>query len=113
MYFPPRDVCPTCRRASIGRMERMRLGGSGVVVEWTRVHKAAPGYGLQVPYIVALIRADEGPIVTGQIVDSPAESVAVGARVRSVFRRLGADGDDGVIYYGTKWKVEKTAHPQV
>lgn len=104
-YFPPREVCPTCRRQSIGRMERVNLAGRGRIVEATRVHKAAPGYHGQVPYMVALIQTLEGPVVTGQVVDSAPEAVVPGAWVKGVFRRLGQDGEAGVIHYGTKWQV--------
>lgn len=105
VQFPPREVCPTCRRASVGRMTPMNLSGFGTILEWTRVHKPAPGYELQVPYVVALVQTPEGPIITGQIVDSPPEGIVPGASVRSVFRRLGQDGEAGVIYYGTKWQI--------
>ena len=105
IHFPPREVCPTCRRASIGKMTPIKLSGQGAILEWTRVHKPAPGYHMQVPYVVALVKTVEGPVITGQIVDSEASAIAAGAQVRSVFRRLGQDGDDGVIYYGTKWQV--------
>ncbi len=88
-------------------MERLKLSGRGRILEWTRIHKPAPGYEMQVPYVVALIHTDEGPVVTGQVVDSPSEAIQVGAAVKAVFRRLGQDGDDGVIYYGTKWMVER------
>lgn len=112
IHFPPREVCPTCRRASIGKMTAVRLSGRGRILEWTRVHKAAPGYAMQVPYVVALIQSDEGPVITGTVVDSDPAAITSGAPVHSVFRRLGADGDDGVIYYGTKWQVSRTA-PEV
>lgn len=102
VQFPPREVCPTCRRASIGKMERRELTGRGHVLEWTRVHKAAPGYEAQVPYVVALIKMNEGPVLTGQIVDHDGQDLD-GAAVRAVFRRIGEDGDAGVIHYGTKW----------
>lgn len=105
IHFPPREVCPRCRRASIGKMAAVKLSGRGTILEWTRVHKAAPGYAMQVPYVVALIRSDEGPVITGQVVDSEPAAIQAGAAVRSVFRRLGQDGEDGVIYYGTKWQV--------
>ncbi|MEK6975776.1 MAG: Zn-ribbon domain-containing OB-fold protein [Candidatus Thermoplasmatota archaeon] len=105
IHFPPREVCPTCRRASIGKMTAVRLSGRGRILEWTRVHKPAPGYAMQVPYVVALIQSEEGPIITGTIVDSDPTAIRGGAPVHSVFRRLGQDGDDGVIYYGTKWQV--------
>lgn len=105
IHFPPREVCPTCRRASLGRMRIVKLSGRGTILESTRVHKPAPGYEMQVPYTVALVKTEEGPLMIGQIVDSPAESAVAGALVRSVFRRLGEDGSAGVIYYGTKWRV--------
>lgn len=105
VHFPPREICPKCRRESIGKMEDRNLKGSGRIVEWTRVHKAAAGFEGQVPYVVALIQCEEGPVVTGQIVDATEDALRAGAWVQAVFRRLGQDGDDGVIYYGTKWKV--------
>ncbi len=104
-YFPPRVVCPKCRRASIGRMRPTVLSGRGRILEFTRVHKPAPGYEMQVPYIVALVQTEEGPLVTGQIVDSDVAALREGTVVQAVFRRLGADGESGVIYYGTKWQV--------
>src|SRR5687767_12742848 len=76
IHFPPREVCPTCRRASIGKMTMVNLSGRGTLLEVTRVHKPAPGYEMQVPYHVALVRTAEGPVITGQVVDSPREAVA-------------------------------------
>ncbi len=107
-HFPPREVCPTCRRASIGKMTRAPLSGRGTVVEWTRVHKPAPGFELQVPYVIALIQTPEGPVLTGQVVDGET-GLAAGAQVRSVFRRIGSDGEAGVIHYGTKWVIATPA----
>ena len=112
MHFPPREVCPTCRRASIGRMSLVNLSGRGRLLEVTRVHKPAPGYEMQVPYHVALVQTVEGPVITGQVVDSPASAIVAGAEVHSVFRRLGSDGEAGVIYYGTKWQVTPGGGPK-
>jgi uncharacterized protein len=109
MAYPPREVCPHCRRQSLGKMERLRLSGEGEVLEFTKVHKPAPGYQHHVPYILALVRSREGPILTGQIVDSDERDIQVGTPVKAVFRRLGQDGESGVIYYGTKWQVAKPA----
>ena len=109
IHFPPREVCPTCRRASIGKMTMANLSGRGTILESTRVHKPAPGFELQVPYFVALVQTEEGPIVTGQVVDSDPKGIVAGAAVKAVFRRLGQDGEAGVIYYGTKWQVEPAA----
>lgn len=111
IHFPPREVCPTCRRASVGKMQPVNLSGKGTILECTRVHKPAPGYAMQVPYFLALIQSIEGPIITGQVVDSDPALIAAGAPVHGVFRRLGQDGEDGVIYYGTKWQVDASDQP--
>ena len=102
-YFPPRTVCPECRRHSIGKMTPHKLDGLGTVVESTVVHVPAPGYDDQVPYAIALVELDEGCRLTAQIVDCEPAAVGVGMRVRPVFRRIQEDGDAGVIYYGTKF----------
>lgn len=107
--FPPRVICTTCRRSSVGNMESMHLSGRGRLLEWTRVHKPAPGYAMQVPYIIALIQSDEGPVITGQLVHAESASLQSGLPVQAVFRRLGQDGDAGVIYYGTKWRLTTDA----
>lgn len=111
IHFPPREVCPTCRRASVGKMQPVNLSGKGTILECTRVHKPAPGYAMQVPYFLALVQSSEGPIITGQVVDSDPALITAGAPVHAVFRRLGQDGEDGVIYYGTKWQVDAPDPP--
>lgn len=104
IHYPPRAICPTCRRQSIGRMGTVRLSGRGTILEWTRIHKAAHGYEKQVPYLLALVKTEEGPLLTGQVVDWDGD-LTIGQEVHSTFRRLGEDGPDGVIHYGTKWRV--------
>src|SRR5207244_2314382 len=40
--FPPRAVCPTCGRRSVGKMERLHLKGKGAVVTYTVIHDPGP-----------------------------------------------------------------------
>ena len=54
------------------------------------------------PYVLAIIKLDEGPRLTAQVV-CPPEEARIGMRVRGVFRRVAADGESGVIHYGTKF----------
>ena len=37
-----------------------------------------------------------------QVVCDPDE-IDIGTRVRAIFRRIGEDGEKGIIYYGTKF----------
>ncbi|HEV2519566.1 MAG TPA: Zn-ribbon domain-containing OB-fold protein [Thermoplasmata archaeon] len=105
VYFPPRSVCPTCskHRQSIGRLEPFQLSGDGEVVTYTIVHDPAEGFEMQVPYVLAIVRAREGPQLTGQIVDVSPSEVRIGLKVRATFRKLREEGKAGVIHYGYKF----------
>jgi len=104
-YFPPRSFCPDCRRG--GKIVEYRFPGTGKVVTYTVIRSASEQFENTTPYVLAIIQLDEGPRLTSQVVAKP-EDVAVGTRVRSVFRRIMADGDSGVIHYGTKFVPVKS-----
>lgn len=106
-YFPPREVCPDCHRESIGKMEKFKLSGNGEVYSFSTIHDAPNDFKGEVPYIIALIKTDEGPMVTGQIVDWDEGDVQIGRRVESVFRRISEQGKHGIIQYGFKFKLVK------
>jgi uncharacterized OB-fold protein len=112
VYFPPRSVCPVCvqHRNSIGRMEPFQLSGEGEVVSYTIVHDAAAGFEMQVPYVMAIIRAREGPQLTASVVDIAPEDVRIGLKVRATFRKLREEGRAGVIHYGYKFAPMDDAH---
>ncbi|HTW40258.1 MAG TPA: Zn-ribbon domain-containing OB-fold protein [Thermoplasmata archaeon] len=104
-YFPPRSVCPTCshHRESIGKMVPFQLSGDGEVFSFSIVHDAAEGFEMQVPYVLALVKTVEGPILTGQVVDVDPADVRIGLKVRATFRKLREEGRAGVIHYGYKF----------
>jgi uncharacterized protein len=105
VYFPPRSVCPACtqHRQSIGKMVPFQLSGDGEVYSFTVVHEPAEGFEMQVPYILALVKTVEGPVLTGQVVDVEPSGVAIGLKVRATFRKLREEGKAGVIHYGYKF----------
>ncbi|EQB72093.1 MAG: hypothetical protein AMDU1_APLC00013G0005 [Thermoplasmatales archaeon A-plasma] len=103
IFFPPRDVCPICHRESIGKMKEFTLSGNGTIESFSVVHDVPPAFTRQRPYIIAIIRLDDGPSVTGQIVDSDPGEVEMGKRVTSVFRRVAQEGESGIIEYGYKF----------
>jgi uncharacterized protein len=105
VYFPPRIVCPNCasHRQSIGKMVPFQLSGDGEVFSFTIVHDPAEGFEMQVPYVVALVRTVEGPVLTGQVVDIEPEQARIGLKVRATFRKLREEGKAGVIHYGYKF----------
>jgi uncharacterized protein len=105
VYFPPRSVCPTCtqHRQSIGRLEPFQLSGDGAVETYTIVHDPAEGFEMQVPYVLAIVRTPEGPLLTGQVVDVEPADVRIGLKVHATFRKLREEGKAGVIHYGYKF----------
>ena len=59
--FPPRDVCPYCAEEA---GPEFHFGGKGTVFSHTTVHTPPEGFEAQSPYTVALIKLDEGPMIT-------------------------------------------------
>ena len=106
IHFPSRTLCPKCRHASVGRLLPYKLSGKGVVEATTIVHQPPAGFELQAPYVLALVRLEEGPRVTAQVVDTKAENVTIGTPVKAVFRRINEEGEAGVVQYGYKFVVQ-------
>ncbi len=106
LYFPPRDICPTCRRESVNKMKEVELSGEGEVYSYTVVHDGLEQFKMQVPYIIAIIKTKEGPLITGQIVDCDPEDVKIGTPVRSTLRKVRSEGKSGIIQYGYKFVLK-------
>jgi uncharacterized OB-fold protein len=99
-FFPPRTFCPDCRRA--GKVVDYKFAGSGTIVTYSVIHTASEQYEALTPYVIAIVKLDEGPQITTQIVCRP-DQVKIGMKVKSVFRRIATDGASGIIHYGTKF----------
>lgn len=97
-YFPPRQLCPTCRRE--GDIVEKQFTGKGEVVSYTVVHDPGDNYEGKVPYTLAIIELEEGGRLTAQV----SGDVEVGTEVRPRFRKIGEDGEEGMIHYGTKFE---------
>ncbi|MFV2176649.1 Zn-ribbon domain-containing OB-fold protein [Actinomadura sp. LOL_016] len=83
-FFVPEPVCPACMSA---RWSYEPSSGRGVVYAVTVVHRA-PGPGFDVPFALAVIDLDDGGTLLSHVVDVEPGEVAIGTRVRAVFRPL-------------------------
>ena len=99
-YYPPRNICPKCRRK--GKVKEVQFSGYGKVLSWSVVHDGVENFWMSKPYVVALIELDEGARLTAPL-DCKPDEVYEGMRVKAVFRKFGEDGEEGIIYYGTKF----------
>ncbi len=101
VQFPPRRVCPGCRS---GDLETHRFSGRGTVYSATRVTQAPRGHAALAPYAVALVRLEEGPLVTAQLADAADPLPAAGTPVEMVTRKVRDAEEHGLIVYGYKFR---------
>ncbi|NPV57660.1 MAG: Zn-ribbon domain-containing OB-fold protein [Anaerolineae bacterium] len=100
--FPPRDVCPYCGGEA---KTAYTFSGKGEVFSYTVMRDAPRGFEETVPYVVALVKLQEGPVVTAQLTDLGEEPVEIGMPVEMVTRRIRQDGDErGILVYGYKFR---------
>lgn len=102
--FPPRDVCPECSKPAY---EPFQFSGKGQVYSYSTIYQAPMGYEAFVPYTVALVELEEGPLVTAQLTDVDHDEVEIGMRVEMVTRKLREEGEDGLIVYGYKFRPSR------
>jgi uncharacterized OB-fold protein len=85
------------------------LSGAGTVYSFSVVRQPPAGYEEQAPYILALVRLAEGPMITAQLTDCDPHDVTIDMPVEMVTRRLRDLGPDGLIVYGYKFRRQVTA----
>ncbi len=103
--FPPRDVCPSCRG---GAKVEYQFSGRGEVYSYTKVFDAPEGFGGLAPYYCALVKLEEGPIITAQLTDVDPDELKIGMQVEMVTRLLNkpsqGEKDKGPLIYGYKFR---------
>jgi uncharacterized protein len=100
--FPPRDVCPHC---GMDAKTQYTFSGKGEVYSFTTITDAPVGYEANQPYTVALVKLEEGPVVTAQLTDLGEQPVEIGMPVEMVTRKIRSDeSDKGMIVYGYKFR---------
>jgi uncharacterized OB-fold protein len=84
--FYPRALCSSCLAETL---EWVQTSGIAQVVTFTicRV-PVAEAYAPDLPYVVALVRLDEGPTMMTNIVECDPEAVSTGMTVEVVFEAL-------------------------
>jgi uncharacterized OB-fold protein len=100
--FPPRDICPECGEEA---KTLYTFSGRGEVYSYTTVYNPPAGYEDVAPYTVAMVKLEEGPLVTAQLTDLENRNVEIGMPVEMVTRRLRSATDErGMLVYGYKFR---------
>src|SRR5262245_42394497 len=86
LHFPGSPVCPKC----LSEAQSWRpVSGRGTLLSWVRFHRAYwEGFRADLPYLVALVGLEEGPMLITNIVDAEPETLTVGRAVSVLFERL-------------------------
>ena len=94
-HWYPMPLCPHCRSADV---RWQAVSGRGELFSFTSVkHAFEAKYADRVPYTVGLVTFPDAPGVQfiTNIVDAPAEALAIGMPVDAVFDRA----DDGLVLF--------------
>ena len=79
-HFYPKPVCPHCQGPRLAWAE---ASGRGEVYSHSTVHRApSAAFKDEVPYVIAIVKTDEGPHLLSRVVGTPPENVRIGMRVK-------------------------------
>ncbi len=95
LYVPPRPLCSNCFGETMTWEE---MGGQGKLRAFTVVHIATSamieaGYGRENPYFSGIVKLEEGPSISAQILGADAAhpgQLAIGTPLNAVFVERGA-----------------------
>jgi uncharacterized OB-fold protein len=91
--FPPVVLCRECLAED---HTWAPTSGTGTVYSYVVQHRpATPAFTDDLPYVVAIVELDEGPLMLTNIVGCSPDEVEVGARVRVTF----IDASDDITLY--------------
>jgi len=81
--FYPRIFCTNCSSKTI---DWVRTSGRGKILTWTVIRRAvSEAYAADVPYVIALIELQEGPVMMSKVSRCEPESVCAGMAVEVSF----------------------------
>jgi uncharacterized OB-fold protein len=100
----PENTIPESVRPTELTGHKRNLSGLGEIYSYTTMYNAPKGFEDQKPYTVALIKMDDGPMITAQLTDVDHDEVTIGLRVEMVTRKIREDGSEGQIIYGYKFR---------
>jgi len=86
LRFPPRELCSACLATEAAWQE---VCGRGEIFSYYVMHQIYhPGFAAEVPYAVVVVKLEEGPKLTSNVVDCPLDEIAIGMPVEVVFEEL-------------------------
>jgi uncharacterized OB-fold protein len=89
LRFPAREICSRCLATSATWIE---VSGRGEIFSFNVMHQVYhPAFATEVPYAVVVVKLEEGPKITSNLVDCPIDRIRIGLPVEVVFRKMSDD----------------------
>lgn len=100
-YVPVRKLCIKCNKAN---MKWTEMSGNGKIAAFTTITVGTPffvekGYNRNRPYCFSVIKLDEGPMISGQLIgvdESKPETINIGMPVKATFIETDLKGESRV-----------------
>ena len=105
--FPPKETCTNCGNHEY---ENYTFSGRGEIYSFTTLFNLPTGYKKYAPLVLALIKLEEGKIITAKLTDiDPNEPINIGDPVEMVVREISPGSEGGIIKYGYAFRppIEK------
>lgn len=92
LHLPPRNLCSHCYSAAVDWVE---LSGRGELTGFTWIYVGLPamleeGYDRAHPYCVGVVKLEEGPSISAQLVEMDEAEVSVGMKLEKTFVEQGS-----------------------
>jgi hypothetical protein len=97
--FPPRLICPKCKSREF---ETIKLSDEGKILTYTVIRVGSDIFSRETPYGVAIIETKDKVKLMAMITDTEVENIAIGKKVKLVFRKIQDEGVSGLHCYGYK-----------
>jgi uncharacterized OB-fold protein len=86
LRFPARELCSGCLRQE---STWHQVSGRGEIFSYNVMHQIYhPGFAAEVPYAVVVVKLEEGPKMTSNLVECPVDQIAIGMPVEVVFEEI-------------------------
>jgi len=101
LYAPPRKLCIKCNSTN---MEWIQFSGKGKLAAFSCIgvgtkYFVDKGYSMKKPYCFSVIKLDEGPMISGQLVgvnEAKPETIKIGTPVKIKFLETNIKGESKV-----------------
>ena len=97
-YAPPRKLCIKCNSTD---MDWIEMSGNGKIAAFSCIgvgttFMSNKGYSMKKPYCFSVIKLDEGPMISGQLIgvdESKPESIKIETPVKAIFLETEIKGE--------------------